>query len=545
MRGQVQKLRRQFLDDINRLFVPREILLRTDGRIRYVTLSRRQQIAAASVATAVVGWCVLSSAGVIFSLCLLSNRGGQLQQGAAAYAELSRQFAASRDRFSDLSQQVVASRLRFGELAQALSANQKFMLDLARGERAAADGVAPVPPFFVGNGPLVDGDPARAVADASADLSTIAANNRQLAQEVQAISSHVAALDEANLQATAERDRFAEQWRYAEQRLSGQMQANGTLAAKVADLQAQLGSLNVAQSDGLATRQALDRQLADLSDTLASAVTDNHGLQNTIGGMQRTTALIADDRSALRAARDDLSTQVALLEGRMSAMQVAQQSFVQRLTERTRVNLAEVEKTVLMTGLDVESLLGAAAEKLTGQGGPFIPAVRSVRSAEERKVLAGIQKLDSEVDRWERLQLVLRSLPLAAPLDSYIIESGFGERIDPINGRRALHEGIDLKNDVGTSVLSTAPGTVVYAGWMSDYGRVVEIDHGLGIRTRYAHLKAISVKVGQEVGFRQEVGKLGNSGRTTGPHVHYEVRVDGKPYDPMNFMEAGKYVFKG
>jgi murein DD-endopeptidase MepM/ murein hydrolase activator NlpD len=93
--------------------------------------------------------------------------------------------------------------------------------------------------------------------------------------------------------------------------------------------------------------------------------------------------------------------------------------------------------------------------------------------------------------------------------------------------------------------LATAPGTVIYAGWMRDYGRVVEIDHGLGIHTRYAHLKAFTVTVGQKVEFRQEIGKLGNSGRSTGPHLHYEVQVNGKPQDPMNFMEAGKYVFKG
>jgi murein DD-endopeptidase MepM/ murein hydrolase activator NlpD len=93
--------------------------------------------------------------------------------------------------------------------------------------------------------------------------------------------------------------------------------------------------------------------------------------------------------------------------------------------------------------------------------------------------------------------------------------------------------------------LAPAPGTVIYAGWMRDYGRIIEIDHGLGIRTRYAHLKSISVKVGQTVEFRQQIGKLGNSGRSTGPHLHYEVQVNGKPFDPMNFMEAGKYVFKG
>jgi murein DD-endopeptidase MepM/ murein hydrolase activator NlpD len=522
------------LDDINQLFVAREVLLRTDGRVKYITLTRRQQIAAASLATVVIGWTFATSIGFAVSTYLLSDRSVQMKQATAAYDELRRQVA--------------ASRARFAELAQALSANQKFMLDLVRDHREAAEARAPLPAAFVGNGPVAD-DPAGvvqvAVSDGAARVAEIVANNRLIEQEVLGIRTHMAELDEARARTAAERDRATGRLRDAEARLAAQQSAEGMLAKKVAELQARIDGLDVAQADGAAARQALDRRIAALTDRLASSATENRLLQQTIGAMQRTTASIADDRSALRAARDELSSQVAVLENRMSAMQTTQQNFVQQLAERTRGNLAEVEKTVLMTGLDIESLLGAAAAKLSGQGGPFIPAVRQLRSAEERKVLASIQKLDGEVDRWERLQLVLRSLPLAAPLDNYVLESGFGERADPINHRHALHEGLDLKNDIGTPVLSTAPGTVVYAGWMGDYGRVVEIDHGLGIRTRYAHLKAISVKVGQTVDFRQEVGKLGNSGRTTGPHVHYEVRVNGKPYDPMNFMEAGKYVFKG
>jgi murein DD-endopeptidase MepM/ murein hydrolase activator NlpD len=261
--------------------------------------------------------------------------------------------------------------------------------------------------------------------------------------------------------------------------------------------------------------------------------------------MQRTFALVADDRSALRAARNDLSAQVTFLEGRMATMQQTQQTIVQNLTDRARMTVAQIEKTIIMTGLDIDGLLDAASAKVTGEGGPFIPVSHVLRSSEERIMMASIQKLDGEVGRWEQLQMVLHRLPLAAPLDSYQLMSGFGVRIDPFTGQRAQHDGLDLKNEVGTPVLATAPGTVIYAGWMRDYGRVVEIDHGLGIHTRYAHLKSITVTVGQKVDFRQELGQLGNSGRSTGAHLHYEVQVNGKPQDPMNFMEAGKYVFKG
>jgi murein DD-endopeptidase MepM/ murein hydrolase activator NlpD len=139
----------------------------------------------------------------------------------------------------------------------------------------------------------------------------------------------------------------------------------------------------------------------------------------------------------------------------------------------------------------------------------------------------------------------MRSLPITAPLDNYYTTSGFGRRTDPFNGNVALHEGLDLVSNVGAEVLATAPGTVIFAGWQGEYGRLVEIDHGLGITTRYAHLKAISVEVGETVDYRDQIGLLGSSGRSTGPHVHYEVRFNDRPFNPMNFLKAGRYVFKG
>jgi murein DD-endopeptidase MepM/ murein hydrolase activator NlpD len=141
--------------------------------------------------------------------------------------------------------------------------------------------------------------------------------------------------------------------------------------------------------------------------------------------------------------------------------------------------------------------------------------------------------------------VILRSLPLSAPVDHYYISSGFGDRTDPFNGESAIHEGLDLVDAIRSEVLATAPGRVVFAGWRGNYGRVVEIDHGLGISTVYAHLDSVLVKEGDLVDYRQAIGKLGNSGRSSGAHVHYEVRFEGKPLDPMGFLKAGRYVFKG
>ena len=111
--------------------------------------------------------------------------------------------------------------------------------------------------------------------------------------------------------------------------------------------------------------------------------------------------------------------------------------------------------------------------------------------------------------------------------------------------RPAIHEGIDFGSRPGKRVHVTAPGRVSFVGWKGSFGKMVEIDHGLGIRTRYAHLRTIFVKRGQEVDFREGVGQVGSTGRSGGPHLHYEILVDGRPRNPENFLRAGQYVFKG
>ncbi|MEZ5841711.1 MAG: M23 family metallopeptidase [Hyphomicrobiales bacterium] len=134
-------------------------------------------------------------------------------------------------------------------------------------------------------------------------------------------------------------------------------------------------------------------------------------------------------------------------------------------------------------------------------------------------------------------------MPLGQPIRGAArTTSRFGVRLDPFLNTPALHAGIDFKAAVGHPVVATARGTVIRAGWSGGYGRMVEIDHGNGVTTRYAHLKAITVKEGDTVRVGQTVGKLGSSGRSTGPHLHYETRIDGRAIDPLKFLEAGRRI---
>ena len=179
-----------------------------------------------------------------------------------------------------------------------------------------------------------------------------------------------------------------------------------------------------------------------------------------------------------------------------------------------------LERLIASTGVDPQALLSEG-----GEGGPYIAldqAARHDAAARERE-----------------LRAIVKILPLAAPLDEFSIRSGFGARVDPLTGKRAFHPGVDLTAPYRTPVYSTAPGTVTFAGVEGGYGRTVEIDHGHGIVTRFAHLHRISVARGQRVGAHHRLGELGSTGRSTGPHLHYEVLVNDDPVDPEKFLEVG------
>ena len=191
-------------------------------------------------------------------------------------------------------------------------------------------------------------------------------------------------------------------------------------------------------------------------------------------------------------------------------------------------NPSEFEKLLASTGLDIDRLLHGLGSQ-GGEGGPYI-ALNDPRAAQLDR-----QRLDD-------LQRLAKMLPLASPLNSYTLGSGFGARIDPINHHASFHPGMDFDAPYMTTVFSTGAGTVIFTGNMDSYGRVVEIDHGHGIVTRYAHLHRILVAKGQKVAVHTPIAELGSTGRSTGPHLHYEVHVDGAVVDPSKFMQAGKNV---
>ena len=167
-------------------------------------------------------------------------------------------------------------------------------------------------------------------------------------------------------------------------------------------------------------------------------------------------------------------------------------------------------------------------------GGPFL--------AMDQPFDESIDALGSALDKLDSAKRAASRAPIAHPLKGQAITSRFGPRKDPFNRRRAMHSGIDFRAGFGHPVRASGAGTVVKAGHAGGYGRLVEIDHGNGIRTRYAHLNKIRVRKGQTVSVGDRIGDVGSSGRSTGPHLHYEVRKNGKAIDPIRFLRAGKRV---
>jgi murein DD-endopeptidase MepM/ murein hydrolase activator NlpD len=184
--------------------------------------------------------------------------------------------------------------------------------------------------------------------------------------------------------------------------------------------------------------------------------------------------------------------------------------------------------------------LGIDAAKVHSQatGGPYVPLKAPPAAAGLfAHQLYRVNVARAEADQYTQ---TLKSVPLRKPVHSDIdISSPFGMRLDPFLGRPELHTGIDLRGEVGEPVRATATGKVVVAGWDGGYGNMVEIDHGNGFSTRYGHLSKLLVKAGQFVRIGETIGRIGSTGRSTGPHLHYETRIDGKPVDPQKFLRAG------
>ena len=210
-----------------------------------------------------------------------------------------------------------------------------------------------------------------------------------------------------------------------------------------------------------------------------------------------------------------------------------------QLEQAVTVSLEPLDKMFKSAGLNPDDILGQIRRGYSGQGGPLMPMLPSVQSdgsPDDSAERAG--RILEQLDRMNLYRLAVEKTPFALPLNtSFRFTSPFGRRW----GR--MHEGVDLAGSYGSPIYATADGVVVHAGWSSGYGNLVKIRHQFGIETRYGHMSKIRVHVGQKISRGERIGDMGSTGRSTGTHLHYEVRVNGSAINPMTYIKAAKDVF--
>lgn len=362
----------------------------------------------------------------------------------------------------------------------------------------------------------------------------------QKSMEVDQLKSAYEKLKSSNAESQSRYRVITQQLEAKHAYLMNLLQQNESLRADVGQMQGALQASDADRREIAESRRALALKMRQLESSVHGLASEKEVLVGSLNEKESELRELVMDRARVMLERWSLEARSEELQQRLASLQTGQQEVLDRLSARTAGSIGEIKSLIARTGLDPNRLLSGAAT--SGVGGPYLKfdAARDGKRGDSQ-----IAELNSHIDQWDELQRLLRRLPLAAPLDSYVQMSSYGKRRDPINGNWAMHHGIDLVAATNSPVRSAAPGVVVFAGTNGNYGRMVEVDHGLGIRTRYGHLSTVSVRKGQTVGYRQPIGVIGSTGRSTGLHLHYEVLVKDTPHDPMRFIEAGKDVFKG
>jgi len=323
----------------------------------------------------------------------------------------------------------------------------------------------------------------------------------------------------------------------------GLVEKNATLQQNLKSVKSKLKLTEKERQTIIATRESLQKEMQGIEKNMRSLANHNFSLKGNLDTISSDLQTVMSERNQARYESAGMRRKLKSLENHLADLNKTEQETVQQLIERTAEYIETMEKVVQLTGLDTDQLLPREAQLPKGQGGPFI----AIKNDELPGALlkANLEVLEGHLDFSSALQEAMGKLPLSAPLNSYYLTSKFGKRRDPVNKKWAMHYGLDMGSPFKSAVYTTAPGRVVFAGWKGRYGKLVVIDHGSGLKTRYGHLNKITVKKGQVVKFREKIGLLGSTGRSTGPHLHYEVMFKGKSRDPSKFIKAGRYVFQG
>lgn len=290
-------------------------------------------------------------------------------------------------------------------------------------------------------------------------------------------------------------------------------------------------------NDAIAALEARLEGAPEAAAQAARLAADNGATAEALTAALDETARARDEAMVAALGADD---KIARMEAAAEVVSERNDRIFSRLEDALETSLAPLDRVFDNAGIDTDALLDTVRDGHTGTGGPLQPVTMSTRGG------AALRDLETEranrilgkIEDVDLYRVAAESVPLAHPVASpHRRTSPFGPRW----GR--MHEGIDFAARSGTPILVTGEGTVTFAGWSSGYGQVVKVRHALGFETRYAHLSSIDVTVGQRVSRGERIGGMGTTGRSTGVHLHYEVRRNGTALDPVTFISAGQDVF--
>nr|WP_255733288.1 M23 family metallopeptidase [Ruegeria sp. Ofav3-42] len=282
------------------------------------------------------------------------------------------------------------------------------------------------------------------------------------------------------------------------------------------------------------------QQEAGEGDMYMAAVANPEQMNFMTEALSRTAEerdqIAANAKNALEQ-RDDLELEIRLMQERSD-------EIFRQLEEAMVISVEPLDKMFRQAGMPTDRIIEEVRRGYSGMGGPLTPISFSTRGEELTPDEIRANTLLQQMDQLNLYRIAAEKAPFASPVNSVVrFTSGFGTRRDPKTGGRRMHNGADFAGAHGTDIFATADGVVAHAGWQSGFGRLVKIKHAFGIETLYAHNTKIRVKVGQRVSRGDHIADMGSTGRSTGTHLHYEVRVNGKPVNPMTYIKAARNVF--
>ena len=235
-----------------------------------------------------------------------------------------------------------------------------------------------------------------------------------------------------------------------------------------------------------------------------------------------------------------LKQKIEHLEGVISSLQAFELDVLKKIENISDKEIDKVKSTISTVNGELKKrgkyFNPLANSKKDNKGGIYVPD--SLSTIENPELTAQASKTYASLEDNLYYKEAMKRVPVGKPVWSYWLSSPFGKRKDPFNSKSARHKGVDLASNTGNKIKTMAAGKVTRAGWATGYGKVIEIDHGNGFKTKYGHLNKIYVTKGQQVAQNDAIGEVGNTGRSTGPHLHYEILYQGTNLDPMVFMKA-------